>query len=61
MTRRDASSTTPSAASTPGAPEYRAAVEAEEGARWRTEAHVTLLEYHDDREDIVLVSELLAD
>jgi catechol O-methyltransferase len=44
----------------PGAPEYRAYVEQNEGKTWRTTAHETHVEYQSMVKDIVLVSERLA-
>ena len=43
----------------PGAPEYRAYMQAEEGRRWRTTEHETHLEYQSVIKDLVLVSEYL--
>jgi catechol O-methyltransferase len=45
----------------PGAPEYRAYMEAEEGKRWRTRAHQTHAEYQTLFKDVVLESTLLID
>ncbi len=43
----------------PGAPEYRAFMEAEEGRTWRSRAHHTYAEYQSMVPDIVLESTLL--
>ena len=43
----------------PGAPEYRAYMNAEEGRRWRTTEHETHVEYQSVIKDLVLVSEYL--
>jgi catechol O-methyltransferase len=43
----------------PGAPEYRAFLEAAEGESWRTTAHDTHVEYQSLLKDIVLESEFL--
>jgi catechol O-methyltransferase len=43
----------------PGAPEYRAHMEAEEGKGWRTRVHETHLEYQSLLPDVVLESTLL--
>jgi catechol O-methyltransferase len=43
----------------PGAPEYQAYMEAEEGKRWRTRAHQTHAEYQTLIKDVVLESTLL--
>lgn len=40
----------------PGAPEYRAHMKAEEGRRWHTEEHATVVEYQNLLPDLVLVS-----
>jgi catechol O-methyltransferase len=44
----------------PGAPDYRAYMQAEEGKTWRTNEHETFAEYQKLIKDLVLVSELLA-
>ena len=44
---------------TPGAPEYRALMEAEEGRSWRTTEHETHVEYQSLMKDLVLESEYL--
>ncbi|MGH7804720.1 MAG: O-methyltransferase, partial [Candidatus Binatia bacterium] len=44
---------------TPGAPEYRAHMQAEEAKRWRTVEHETHLEYQSLLGDLVLESEYL--
>ncbi len=43
----------------PGAPRYRAFMEAEEGTQWRTIEHPTHVEYQTLLKDLVLVSEYL--
>jgi catechol O-methyltransferase len=43
----------------PGAPEYRAYMEREEGKRWRTRAHETHVEYQSMIPDVVMESTLL--
>ena len=43
----------------PGAPEYQAYMDAEEGRTWRTQAHETHVEYQSLIKDRVLVSEYL--
>lgn len=43
----------------PGAPDYREYMAAQEGKRWRTEAHATHVEYQSVIPDIVLESTLL--
>lgn len=43
----------------PGAPEYRAYMESEEGKRWNTRAHQTHVEYQKMIPDVVLESTLL--
>jgi catechol O-methyltransferase len=43
----------------PGAPKYRAFMQAQEGAQWRTVEHETHLEYQSLIKDLVLESELL--
>jgi catechol O-methyltransferase len=43
----------------PGAPEYRAYMQQQEGARWRTVEHETHVEYQSVIKDLVLVSEYL--
>jgi catechol O-methyltransferase len=40
----------------PGAPEYRAYMKAEEGKRWTTEEHATVVEYQKLISDLILVS-----
>jgi catechol O-methyltransferase len=45
----------------PGAPEYRAYLEAAEGERWRTIAHDTHVEYQSLLKDLVLESEFLGE
>jgi catechol O-methyltransferase len=40
----------------PGAPEYRAHMKAEEGKRWNTEEHATVVEYQNLIPDLMLVS-----
>jgi catechol O-methyltransferase len=42
----------------PGAPEYKAYMDAEEGKRWRTRAHETHVEYQSIIRDVVLESTL---
>ena len=42
----------------PGAPAYKAYMEAEEGTRWRTRAHKTHVEYQKLIPDLVLESTL---
>jgi catechol O-methyltransferase len=44
----------------PGAPEYRAYMNAQEGKRWRTRAHETHAEYQTLFKDVVLESTLLS-
>lgn len=44
----------------PGAPEYRAYMNENEGKRWRTTEHETHVEYQSLLKDLVLVSELIA-
>ena len=43
----------------PGAPEYRAYMQGQEGTLWRTVEHETTLEYQSLLQDLVLVSEYL--
>ena len=43
----------------PGAPEYRAYMQAEEGKSWRTTEHDTHVEYQSLLKDLVLESEYL--
>jgi catechol O-methyltransferase len=43
----------------PGAPEYRAYMESEEGKRWKTVAHATHVEYQAVLRDVVLESTLV--
>ena len=45
----------------PGAPEYRAYLEAREGRSWHTTAHDTHVEYQSLIKDVVLESEYLGD
>jgi catechol O-methyltransferase len=45
----------------PGAPEYRAYLEAEEGKSWRTIEHDTHVEYQSLLKDLVLESEYLGE
>ncbi len=45
----------------PGAPEYKAHLEAQEGQSWRTTAHDTHLEYQSLVKDLVLESEYLGE
>jgi catechol O-methyltransferase len=43
----------------PGAPEYRAYMQASEGTLWRTVEHDTHVEYQSVIKDLVLVSDYL--
>ena len=43
----------------PGAPDYQAYMDAEEGKTWRTQAHETHVEYQSVMKDVVLESEYL--
>ena len=43
----------------PGAPDYLAYMEEQEGKTWKTERHETLVEYQTLLKDVVLVSELI--
>jgi catechol O-methyltransferase len=43
----------------PGAPDYQAYMDTEEGRTWRTQAHETLVEYQSLIKDRVLVSEYI--